>query len=154
MLIWTVSVDGPRPAASSPAKIKLGVPDAADGPEFDFNGSAGPAEGLLSLLPSGGAVPTSRSAQHSRLGPLLRELHSRADLVILDTPPALLTVEMTELAQLIDLVLVVVRQGRVSQRSLRSLGRHARAWPAELLGAVLTDVPAVGGEHGRYYGGR
>jgi len=72
--------------------------------------------------------------------------------VILDTPPALLTVEMAELSQLIDDVLVVVRQGRVTQRSLRSLGRQARSWSAELAGVVITDAP--GDEQYAYYGSR
>jgi Mrp family chromosome partitioning ATPase len=89
----------------------------------------------------------------SRLGPVIRQLQARADLIILDTPPALLTVEMTELAQLIDLVLVVVRQGRVPQRSLRLLARQARTWPAELAGAVLTDVRKTRA-YGNYYGAR
>jgi hypothetical protein len=40
----------------------------------------------------------------------------------------------------------------VTQRSLRSLGRQARSWPAELAGAVLTDAP--GEEQYAYYGGR
>jgi Mrp family chromosome partitioning ATPase len=87
------------------------------------------------------------------MGALLRDLTAYANLVVLDTPPALLTVEMTELAQLIDMVVVVVRQGRVTQRTLRALARHARTWPAELTGAVLTDVPASS-SHGSYYGSK
>ena len=53
-------------------------------------------------------------------------------MVILDTPPALLTVEVAESwRRLIDTVLVVVRQGRVSQRNLRALGRQSRTWSTE-----------------------
>ena len=81
------------------------------------------------------------------------QLRHEADLVIIDTPPALLTVEMTELARLIDGVLVVVRQGRVSRRTLRSLQQHTRTWRAELIGAVLTDVPS-GSQYASDHGGR
>jgi hypothetical protein len=63
-----------------------------------------------------------------------------AEIVILDTPPALLTVEMAELSQGIDAILVVVRQGRVSQRNLTALRRQASTWPAEMAGAVMTDM--------------
>ena len=98
------------------------------------------------------AAYAAESAHGPRLAPLLKQLRGQADFVILDTPPALLTVEVAELSQLIDEVLVVVRQGRVSQRSLRSLGRQARTWSAELAGAVLTDAPSD--EQYAYYGSR
>lgn len=96
-------------------------------------------------------MASPHSVQRDRLIDLFADLRAAADLIILDTPPALLTVEMTELAQLIDSVLVVVRQGQVSERSLRSLARHAHGWPAKLSGAVLTDVPATG-RYASYYG--
>jgi hypothetical protein len=52
------------------------------------------------------------------------------------------------------MVLVVVRHGQVSQRILRSLGRHARTWPAELTGAVMTGVPVSTTGYTSYYTGR
>jgi polysaccharide biosynthesis transport protein len=152
--LWDVKLDGPRPTVAWSGKSPS--PPVADGPveqEFATNGSGDPNAGSLRLLPSGGVISAHELAKRPRLGNLLRELQAEAELIILDTPPALLTVEMTELAQLIDTVLVVVRQGRVSQRNLRSLGRHARSWPAAVAGAVLTDVPAGAG-YASYYGGR
>jgi len=104
------------------------------------------------VLPSGRSPASTTQQMTAGMPPLLHELWSHADIVILDTPPALLTVEMTELAQMIDSVVVVVRQGRVSKRLLRSLGRQARTWRAELIGAVLTDLPSSGGP-ASYYGG-
>jgi succinoglycan biosynthesis transport protein ExoP len=148
--LWEISLDGPKPTAMWRAD-----------PEFDerrkqttpvSNGRAA-GRGTLMVLPSGKSSTVDARGRTARLGKLLRELSSHADIVILDTPPALLTVEMTELAQLVDMVLVVVRQGRVPQRTLRSLGRHARTWPAELAGAVLTDVAATR-TYASYYGGR
>jgi Mrp family chromosome partitioning ATPase len=57
---------------------------------------------------------------------------------------------MAELSSLIDEVVVVVRQGRVSRRSLSSLSRQARSWQAEVAGAVLTDAPADDEQYGYY----
>jgi Mrp family chromosome partitioning ATPase len=142
--LWSVSLNGPQPRLSP-----NGVGPLADATRSG-NGESAPA-GSLRLLSSGGAVRAS-IAHGPRLAPLLKQLRSQADFVILDTPPALLTVEMAELSQLIDDVLVVVRQGRVTQRSLRSLSRQARTWPAEVAGAVLTDAP-IGGQYA-YYGSR
>lgn len=145
--LWSVTLNGPRPRVSRNGQLPLLEPEAS------ANGDEGArAGGSLHILPSGGAVRSQAVAQSPRLAPLLKQLRSRAEFVILDTPPALLTVEMAELSRLIDVVLVVVRQGRVTQRSLRSLGRQARSWPAELAGAVLTDAP--GDEQYAYYGGR
>jgi Mrp family chromosome partitioning ATPase len=148
-VLWSVTLTGPRPRVS-----KNGVlPAATGGASTNGKETEAAGGGSLVLLPSGGAVRSQSGTLSQRLGPLLKQLRVRADFIIIDTPPALLTVEMAELSRLIDDVLVVVRQGRVTQRSLRSLSRQARTWPAELAGAVLTDAPA-GEEQYAYYGSR
>jgi len=139
--LWSLSLEGPHPRASSNG--------AGAGP-----GWSGPEEGRgsLHILPTGAALEANRSPRKTHLGSLLGELRERCDLVILDTPPALLTIEMAELSRLIDMVLVVVRSGRVTQRNLRALHRQSLSWPAKVTGAVMTDVQASGGEYS-YYGG-
>jgi succinoglycan biosynthesis transport protein ExoP len=148
--LWNITLDGPAPVASQTGRV--GILRAPIDPPVPTNGRTDRTEGTLRLLPSG---PTSDTGpvQRPHLRQLLRELRAEADLVILDTPPALLTVEMTELAQLIDTVVVVVRQGRVTHRSLRTLQRAARNWPAGIAGAVITDARGLGNEYGAYYGG-
>lgn len=146
-VLWSVSLEGPRPEVSLNGKL-----DAAPEPRVGPNGEMGTG-GSLHLLPSGGMVRSQTVTHASRLVPLLADLRARADYVVLDTPPALLAVEMSELASAIDVVLVVVRQGHVTQRNLRTLGRQARTWDAPLAGAVLTDAPAEG-RTSYYYGGR
>jgi Mrp family chromosome partitioning ATPase len=146
-VLWSVSLEGPRPEVSLNGKFD----GNQTAPWTDPNGEVG-SGGSLQLLPSGGMVRSQTVTHAARLVPLLDELRSRADYVVLDTPPALLAVEMSELASAIDVVLVVVRQGHVTQRNLRSLGRQARTWDAPLAGAVLTDAPAEG--RTSYYGGR
>src|SRR5919198_2284065 len=145
-VLWSVTLTGARPRVSKNGALPAATA-STNGKETEAGG------GSLVLLPSGGAVRSQSGTLSQRLGPLLKQLRVRADFIIVDTPPALLTVEMAELSQLIDDVLVVVRQGRVTQRSLRSLSRQARTWPAELTGAVLTDAPA-GEEQYAYYGSR
>ena len=136
-VLWSVSLEGQRPSASRNGA----APTRPASGEAGGNGQEQPL-GSLFVLPSGGVIPSRKVPQQSRLSNLVRDMRARASLVILDTPPALLTVEVAELSQLIDQVLVVVRQGRVSQRNLRALRRQARTWPAELAGAVMTDVRA------------
>jgi tyrosine-protein kinase len=146
--LWSVTLSGTRPRVSQNGAIPpVKESTSTNGKDTD------PTTGSLVLLPSGGAVRSQSGSLAQRLAPLLKQLRGRADFVIIDTPPALLTVEMAELSRLIDDVLVVVRQGRVTQRSLRSLSRQARTWPAEVAGAVLTDAPG-GEEQYAYYGSR
>jgi len=145
--LWSVSLEGPHPSVSRNGSEPAGVA-AEDARHARHEQSPG----SLQLLPSGGTASTRAVPQQARLGPLLHDLRNQVDLVILDTPPALLTVEVAELSRLIDMILVVVRQGRVSQRNLRSLRRQARTWRAELAGAVMTDVRAEG-EHSYYQRG-
>ena len=145
-VLWSVTLEGRAP------RVHLNggpAPDADSNGDEEAQDSSG---GTLHVLPSGGVIPTRKVPQRSRLAVLLRELRERSDLVILDTPPALLTVEVAEISKLIDTVLVVVRSGRVSQRNLRALGRQARTWPAEIAGAVVTDVRTQG-EYS-YYGSK
>src|SRR5207244_6492654 len=148
-VLWSVTLAGARPRVSKNVALPATAASlSTNGKETDASG-----DGSLVLLPSGGAIRSQTGTLSQRLGPLLKQLRVRADFIIIDTPPALLTVEMAELSRLIDDVLVVVRQGRVTQRSLRSLSRQARSWPAEVTGAVLTDAPA-GEEQYAYYGSR
>jgi tyrosine-protein kinase len=147
-VLWSVTLTGARPRVSKNGALPpAATAGSTNGKETDQ------AAGSLVFLSSGGAVRSQSGTLSHRLAPLLKQLRDRADFVIIDTPPALLTVELADLSQVVDDVLVVVRQGRVTQRSLRSLSRQARTWPAEVTGAVLTDAPA-GEEQYAYYGSR
>ncbi len=142
--LWTVGLEAPRAQASRNGAI--GVLDKTSSRSRDGR------NGVLHLLPAGGVARPDGLARSAGPAKLLSTLRSRYDFVILDTSPALLTVEMTELGRLIDLAVVVVRQGHVSVRALRALGRQAQTWPAELVGAVLTDAPSEEAYAADYYG--
>jgi Mrp family chromosome partitioning ATPase len=130
-------IDDPRALEHSfwhvPLERVLRGADGADGVR-------GQREGTLRLLPAGGTVASQQPGQPSDLAWLVRQLRTTADVVLLDTPAALLTSEMTEISRLVDAVVVVVRIGRLTQRGLRSLGRQARSWEADVAGSVLTDT--------------
>ena len=146
-ITWQVPLEGRRPEATPVVLTgQNGV-----GPGHGASAADG-AGGKLWLLPAGGALRSQADLKTGRLPQLLQELRQRADIVVLDTPPALLTVEMAELAALIDSILVVVRNGRVTHRSLRSLNRQARTWSAIVAGVVVTD--ASGEDQYAYYGSR
>jgi Mrp family chromosome partitioning ATPase len=143
--LWSVELNGRRPAAHRNGNVPS--PNGAE----DLDG--GDALGTLRLLPTGGELSPRRANERPVLAPLLQALRSEAQMVVIDTPPALLTAEMTELAELIDLVVIVVRQGFVSRRSLRSLARHAESWSTDVAGAVLTNV-RLSSDYASYYGAR
>jgi polysaccharide biosynthesis transport protein len=108
--------------------------------------------GSLRLLPAGETGRSVKATAMKQVVPILEQLRVRSDFVIIDMPAATLTVELADLAGVVDQVLIVVRHGHVSQRSLRSLSRQSRIWPAEVAGAVLTDAPTSEKDYA-YYGG-
>ncbi len=127
--LWSVSLNGRTPTGSIKPAVQVGE-----------NGGSGGRGGSLRIMPAGSGRKVHGLALVPHLKQILVELQDDADLIVCDTPPALLTVEMAELAQVVDRVLVVVRQGRVTRRNLRSLSRQAQGWRADLVGAVLTDA--------------
>ena len=137
--LWTLELS-PNGAAAPTEIIALRPQRGRDG------GAAFP----LRVLPAGAADRGSQVARSARLADVVETLTERADVVVLDTPPALLTVEMADLARSVNLVLVVARQGKVTRRDLVSLRRQLDSWQTEVAGAVLTGVPA-GQDYGTGY---
>jgi Mrp family chromosome partitioning ATPase len=138
--LWTVNLNGAAPTGA----IGLAQLESGNGSPQDS------LEGSLHVVPSGGLERGARIARSPAVPWLLSELSRNADIVILDTPPALATVEMAELSTNVDAVIIVVRHGRVTRRSLVTLSRQTESWRAETIGAVLTDAPAE--EDAYYYG--
>jgi Mrp family chromosome partitioning ATPase len=108
-------------------------------------------EGSLLLLPAGHSSGGGSGGSFSRLPKLLGSLEPVADYVIIDTPPALLTAGVAELAQTVSAVLVVVRQGTATLRRLRALGSRGHTWRSKMIGAVLNGT-AGDERYSSYYG--
>lgn len=97
-------------------------------------------EGSLLLLPAGHARSDSSSSEFSRLPALLEDLEPLAEFVIIDTPPALLTAGVAELAQHVNAVLIVVRPGVATRRRLHALRSRSQVWGSKIIGAVLNGA--------------
>ena len=141
---WSVPLNGVAPAVGDRSiDIYSGNGGSAGEPTDREQGT-----GSLRVVPSGGVERGARVARSQQARRLLQELQEVVDVIILDTPPALATVEMAELSRNVDLVLVVVRHGQVSRRSILALNRQSEGWQADIAGAVLTGSPA---EEDDYY---
>ena len=137
--LWEVSLNGAAPAR----RFRRSNGRGAEEPAHDGGGS-------LHVLPAGGSVRLSSLSHSPRVADILAGLKRKADIVVIDTPPALVTAEMAELSTLVDMILLVARQGRVTRRGLRTLGKQAQAWQAEVVGAVVTGTPTE--DRYSYYG--
>jgi Mrp family chromosome partitioning ATPase len=109
-------------------------------------------QGSLLVLPLQQPFPEAATRHGKQIASLVRDAGKRADYIVIDTPPALATADMTELAKIVDVVLIVVRHGRITRRALAALGKLARMWPNEQTSAVLVDTPRQ--ESTTYYYGR
>jgi Mrp family chromosome partitioning ATPase len=134
---WTIPLNG---GPSQPVAARNGW-GAETSVETNGNGDGSPHAGSLQVIAAGGNERGARIARSSEVIELLDELAAEADVVVLDTPPALATVEMAELSRMIDLAITVVRYGKVTRRSLIALNRQAETWQTDLVGAVITDAP-------------
>jgi Mrp family chromosome partitioning ATPase/capsular polysaccharide biosynthesis protein len=137
-LLWEIGMNGSGPKAQ-PAR-------AAARARLREGSSS------LQVLPIRASAVHGLVAHAERLETLLREASAEADFVVIDTPPALSTPDVTELAKFVDIVLLVVRHGRVSRRNLQSLRRVHRTWPDVDVQAVLVGVPTDGSTYSYYSG--
>lgn len=137
--LWNVPLNGMVPQAQQGA-VEMYSGNGGSAGDYPVEGEQG--TGSLRIVPAGGQERGARVARSPQTRALLAELQQIADVVVLDTPPALATVEMAELSRNIDLVLVVVRHGQVSRRSIVALNRQAEGWQADIAGAVMTGSPA------------
>ena len=108
----------------------------------DSNGSRPPGmEGRLDILPCGALPPEPGEFVGSdALRRLLDELASRADLVIIDSPPLLNVGDAMTISGLVDGLLLVCRANVIRRPMLLELQRLLRATPSTAIGFVLTDA--------------
>jgi len=143
--LWRVSLNGQGPIVY-PALGETHL----DGVTA-LKGNNGAKSGSLRVLPMGATgVRGGLAGRTPAVRALLETLSKTADFIVLDTPPALAMPEMTEISELVDTVLIVVRHGRVSRRSLLALTRSRRSWRSADVAAVLVGTPR-GDESYAYY---
>lgn len=106
----------------------------------------------LSILPAG-RLPDLSAADLLTGGSLrgiFDQVESLFDLVILDSPPVLLTADALILATQVDGALVVVRAGQTERDSALYAVQQLESVGATVVGAVLNDSTAEAGRAGRY----
>jgi Mrp family chromosome partitioning ATPase len=132
--MWSVSLNG--------RLIVSPVEQAPSSQQQAAGGNGRVKSGSLRVLPMGpenGKITLAGRAE--RLKPVIESIQKHADFVVIDTPPVLSLPDMTEISDLVDVVLIVVRHGRVSRRSLASLMRIQRNWTKPQTSAVLVGTP-------------
>jgi Mrp family chromosome partitioning ATPase len=145
---WNCALEGARPVLeSSPGGVTI------DGRRGLGIAVAEPDEGVLDIIPSGGPMNSGRAVkglQGEVVARVVGALRPSYDWILIDTPPATRTLEVTALSAAVDSVVIVARHGHVSRRGLISLERQSRTWRAPPLGAVITGAPR--GRDYAYYG--
>ena len=122
-------------------------------PQANGNGSHGHPDGLLHVLPAGPVPPDpGEFVETGAVARLLDELQSRAQIVIVDTPPLLSVGDALTLSSRLDGMLLVTRLSRLRRPMLRELQRALEMTTCAKLGFVVTGAEAEEGYGGGAYG--
>ncbi len=98
----------------------------------------------LAFLPCGADPHTTPELlEPATLRGLLMELRNEFDVILLDTPPVLVSADAATLAASADGVLMVVRAGQTDRGAAELAGRRVVAAGGRVLGAVLNDPDGV-----------
>jgi succinoglycan biosynthesis transport protein ExoP len=106
----------------------------------------------LSLLPCG----TDSQAAPELLEPdtlrgLLHQLRQEYDVIVLDTPPVLVSADAATLAASADGVIIVVRAGQTDRGAAELARQRVSAAGGRILGAVLNDPDGRIGNYDKGY---
>jgi succinoglycan biosynthesis transport protein ExoP len=104
----------------------------------------------LSVITSGSLPPNPAELLGShKMDGILAELSTRADVVIIDSPPSLVA-DAQLLAAKVDGVLLVVQPGKTHADAAHATREQLDRAGAHVVGAVFNRIPR---SHGYYYGG-
>lgn len=102
-------------------------------------------EGRLQVLAAGDRPPNpGRLLGSDRMGRLLTELSSMADIVILDTPPILNVSDAVPLLERVSGIVFVAKVGQTSRDALKRARQVLETARGTLLGGVATGAAAAG----------
>ncbi|MHB8926905.1 MAG: CpsD/CapB family tyrosine-protein kinase [Bacillota bacterium] len=108
----------------------------------------------LRVMPSGQLPPSPSDLLLSpKMGELLADLRSRADMLVIDTPPIGLVSDAATLVRIVDGYLLVLGAGRTTRDQVRRAKQALETVHARVLGVVLNNMSGQP-EYRRYgYGG-
>jgi Mrp family chromosome partitioning ATPase/uncharacterized protein involved in exopolysaccharide biosynthesis len=130
-------------------------PDREDGAEW-IHRAQQQKMGRLGLLAAGTTVPQpARMLQERHLQPLLQSISETWDLVLIDTPPALLYDDVFRLASLSDLVLLVAAAGDTRRSAFQDVRSRLETVCPHPVAALLnrhqsSSAPAYGYGYSSY----
>ena len=105
----------------------------------------------LNILPAGTLPPNPLEfLGGERMHDLLGTLRDRYDVVLIDTPPVLVTADAALMGMQADGVVMVVRAGKTERHAARHAVEQIVNLGGRLLGAVLNDPDARTSRYGRY----
>ena len=106
----------------------------------------------LSILASGPLPPNPAELLDSaRMSALLEQLREYADLIILDSPPAIVLSDALILASQVDKTLLVGAAGQVTRDAFDEMVRLLQHARGDLLGVVLNKLRLTQGDYYYYY---
>lgn len=131
-----------RPGLTDVALGTVGPRDALMQIDFGDSHSAG----TLAVLPSGPMPPNpGEFVATAAVGDVLAGLRNYADIVIVDTPPALQVAEAMAISSRVDAILVVTRLGMATRQKIGELRRLLERTPTTKLGFVITGAESAPG---------
>jgi capsular exopolysaccharide synthesis family protein len=106
----------------------------------------------LRLLPTGPLPPNPAELLDSQqMDEVIAQLSSEADIIILDSPPALMLTDAGILASKVDRTIVVAEAGQITERAFADLMRIFEYARADVLGVVLNKLRVGAGDYYYYY---
>lgn len=131
------------------------LPEYAGGQNGDvqLNGDRSRLPGSLQVLTTGHLPPDpGEFVGLQGVKSVISELRSRAEIILIDTPPLLRVGDAKVIARVVDASVVVVRSERASRPVVAELARVLVEWPAPPVGFVLCGADAVDGYYYSAYG--
>jgi capsular exopolysaccharide synthesis family protein len=106
----------------------------------------------LRILPAGPLPPNPAELLHSQaMKDLIAEVERRADLVLFDSPPALLVADAMLLAGELDSAVLVAESGGISRKAVFQVKESLHLAKARILGVILNKVQESPGSLYNYY---
>jgi len=111
-----------------------------------------PVEGL-DVVPCGPDVANPSEMLNSEsFAEIIRELSTRYDRVLVDSPPVIPVTDACILGAISDVILLVLRAEKTTRKSAQQARDGLLSVGGRLLGVVVNDVPRRKGRYGYYYG--
>lgn len=106
----------------------------------------------LRVVTSGPVPPNpSELLDSPRMGELLEEVHTLADIVLIDSPPVLVVTDAAILGAMVSGVILVVNQGTARIDATKQAKKTLENTSAKILGVVLNGVEVPTGDYHYYY---